>query len=54
MYLHCFKMMAFGTQKANISIENLSNEKTTDCLGYIGDFTTHYVGNILNHYKDPY
>jgi len=32
VYLHCFKMMAFGTEKANISIEHLRNEKTTDCL----------------------
>ena len=33
----------------------LSNEKRAPgWLGYIGDYTTQFVGNIIHHYKDPY
>ena len=31
----------------------LSNEKNSGCLGYIGDYTTSSIGIIMNQYKDP-
>ena len=33
---------------------HLGNEKNPGCLGYIGDYTTQYIGIIVNQYKDPY
>ena len=33
----------------------VSNEKTTGCLGCIGDeILPSFVGILINHYKDPY
>ena len=32
----------------------LSNEKNPGCLGYIGGYTTSYMGIVTNQYKDPY
>ena len=35
---------------------HVSNEKKPDCLGYIGDYTTHgyNIAIIRSPYKDPY
>ena len=31
---------------------HLGNEKKHGCLGYIGDYTTQYIGIIVNQYRD--
>ena len=33
---------------------NMSNEKNTGCLVYIGDYTTQLHRILINHCKDPY
>ena len=39
----------------DITIHELSNEKyPAGCLGYIGDYTTQYIGFFISQYKDPY
>ena len=45
------------TQVVGICIQlnyHLSNETNPGCLGYIGDYTTQYVGILISQYKDPY
>ena len=42
-----------GSDLESLSGE-VSHEKSPGWLGYIGDYTTSYIGIIINHYKDPY
>ncbi len=49
--VHCTCGMALFLPSPGI---HLSHEKNPGWLGFIGDYTTSYMGIIINHYKDPY